>query len=243
LASVVFDGHLNMWLSLNFRQSRAATRAQFVGFIHAYLELLIAYWECVDGCRRPSENPVSLARFHHYHVDENILLWMIFRDHVEHLKSPPESNGQHACLPMPANSLILTSQSCFALKDKGAAFADAFLADVLLPQVEGAFQAAWNGLMVGALLPSYQPTDRTFAWGEHLLKRFRQPAANQELILISAEEQQWPDWFDDPLPRKIGQNPKIILHDTIKDLNRRQNESLVHFKGDGSGRRVGWELI
>jgi hypothetical protein len=36
-------------------------------------------------------------------------------------------------------------------------------------------------------------------------------------------------------------NPKILLHDTIKDLNRRQLPYLIHFKGDGTGRRIGWE--
>ena len=36
--------------------------------------------------------------------------------------------------------------------------------------------------------------------------------------------------------------PKVRLHDTIKDLNRRQSLSVVHFHGDGTGRRVGWAL-
>jgi hypothetical protein len=75
-----------------------------------------------------------------------------------------------------------------------------------------------------------------------VLKRFRQPSANQELILQSAEELGWARWFDDPLPRGQANNPKMRLHDTIKDLNRRQSPPLVHFKGDGSGTRVGWEL-
>jgi hypothetical protein len=34
----------------------------------------------------------------------------------------------------------------------------------------------------------------------------------------------------------------VILHDTVKDLNRRQRVPLVHFMGAGTGTRVGWEL-
>jgi hypothetical protein len=136
----------------------------------------------------------------------------------------------------------LTDQSCFALTERGAAFADAFLADALLPQFDGAFQSAWNRLALGLLVPTFQRDDRIFAWGEHIIKQFRQPALNQELVLISAEELQWPEWFDDPLPRRNGSNPKVILHDTIKDLNRRQAESLIHFRGDSTGRRIGWQF-
>jgi hypothetical protein len=34
----------------------------------------------------------------------------------------------------------------------------------------------------------------------------------------------------------------VRLHDTIKDLNRRQRRAFIHFVGDGTGKRVGWEL-
>jgi len=34
----------------------------------------------------------------------------------------------------------------------------------------------------------------------------------------------------------------VRLHDTIKNLNRHQYPHLVHFKGDGTGTMVGWEL-
>jgi hypothetical protein len=98
------------------------------------------------------------------------------------------------------------------------------------------FRSAWEQLRVGELLPSYERCLRLFRWGRHDLKRFRQPAVNQELILSAAEEMGWPDWFDDPLPRRAGVNTKVILHDTLKDLNRRQIVPLVHFMGDGTGK-------
>ena len=62
-----------------------------------------------------------------------------------------------------------------------------------------------------------------------------------ELILCAAEELFWATWIDDPLPRQAGMNAKVRLHDTIKDLNRRQHPYVIQFKGDGTGTRVGWE--
>jgi hypothetical protein len=102
---------------------------------------------------------------------------------------------------------------------------------------------AWDVLQTGLVLPRYHTADRLFTWGRHVIKHFRQPSVNQEMILRSAEELDWPDWFDDPLPRLAGINPKRRLHDTIKDLNRRQQTVLIHFKGDGTGIHIGWELL
>jgi hypothetical protein len=234
-----------MWFSSCPRRPRAADAVQFVVFIQAYLALLLARWDCLDhdqSPRSPSEKPIPLTTFRRWDIDDDVLLWMLFHDHVDHFKPTSYPNGQGSTSLKRADSLILTDESCFALNAKGADFADSFLADALLPQVEGAFQAARDRLMVGALLPAFQPAERLFTWGDHLLKHFRQPAPNQELILASAEELQWPEWFDDPLPRGHGRDPKLVLHDTIKDLNRRQLETFVHFKGDGSGQRIGWEL-
>lgn len=270
-------------MSLSPLRPHQASSAEFLAFIIAYMELLLARWECIDRGRHPGLKAVTLARFQELGIKDEILLWMLFHDHVEHLKLVPnrtllplslggrgagmrgtkkgrrpasrnhtnpkrergtDSGSRCKNYPpcKPAHSLTLTDQSCFALNDKGAVFADAFLADALLPQFEGAFEDAWQKLIMGLLTPTYDREQRLFTWGEHILKRFRQPAVNQELVLISAEELDWPEWFDDPMPRKNGHNPKTLLHDTIKDLNRRQAEWLVHFKGDGSGRRIGWEL-
>jgi hypothetical protein len=80
-----------------------------------------------------------------------------------------------------------------------------------------------------------------FSWGRHVLKQFRQRSANQEIVLSTAEELHWPLRFDDPLPGQAGSRPKVRCHDTIKDLNRRQVPYLVHFKGDGTGLRIGWD--
>jgi hypothetical protein len=165
---------------------------------------------------------------------------MLFQNHIEHLQSVSSPAGGQASFP-PANSLLLSETSCFTLTEVGEAFANWFLADALVSLEDGAFEAARDGLVLGRLDPSYDREIHIFSWGRHILKHFRQPSVNQEIVLSAAEEMGWPTSFDDPIPRKRGQKAKVRCHDTIKNLNRRQTPHLVQFKGDGTGTRIGWE--
>jgi hypothetical protein len=89
----------------------------------------------------------------------------------------------------------------------------------------------WNGQL------------RELRCGELLVKEFRRPAPNQELVLTAFEEEGWPTQIDDPLPGTAGVDPRQRLHDTIIRLNRNQRNHLVHFRGDGSGKGVRWEWV
>jgi hypothetical protein len=91
--------------------------------------------------------------------------------------------------------------------------------------------------------PRWDGCRRELWWGGRLVKRFRQPAPNQEALLAAFEELGWPEWMDDPLPREKGIDPQERLHDTVKGLNRHQRQRLLHFCGDGTGQRIGWCLV
>src|SRR5262249_26296993 len=78
-------------------------------------------------------------------------------------------------------------------------------------------------------------------WGM-VVKRYRVPARNQELILSAFEEEGWPEHIDDPLPVRYDIDPRMRLHDAIHRLNGRQINRLVRFKGNGTGTGVFWEL-
>jgi len=84
---------------------------------------------------------------------------------------------------------------------------------------------------------------RELRWANQLVKCYRLPAPNQEVILAALEEEMWPPRMDDPLPRQPDQDPKQRLHDTIKNLNRHQVNSLLVFKGDGTGEGVQWRQL
>jgi hypothetical protein len=222
------------------RQPRCASPDELLTFVIAYVELLVAAWQAAEQQPRSHSRPVPLALLEDKGVSRDVLLWLLYQGHVEHLGATTTTNGSDGLVIR--DSLTLDEGSSFALTKRGEAFANLFLVRILFSERDSDFESTWAMLTLGELLPSYQPEERQFAWGRHVLKSFRQPAANQEIILSAAEEMGWPDWFDDPLPRRGRNSPKARLHDTIKDLNRRQRLSFVRFKGDGTGTRVGWEL-
>jgi hypothetical protein len=73
-----------------------------------------------------------------------------------------------------------------------------------------------------------------------VVKRFREPAQNQELVLAAFEEDGWPERIDDPIPPHDGIDPKACLRSAIWHLNRRQEHELIRFFGDGTGEGVCW---
>ena len=79
--------------------------------------------------------------------------------------------------------------------------------------------------------------------GGELVKQFKLPSPNQEMILMALEEESWPPRIDDPLPPSQKLDAKQRLHDTIKNLNRNQKHRLIRFMGDGTGQGVRWQLI
>ena len=75
-----------------------------------------------------------------------------------------------------------------------------------------------------------------------LVRRYKNPARNQELILAAFEEEGWPARIDDPLPPNGDLDPRQRLRNTIVTLNRHQLAPLLHFRCDGTGRGIQWEL-
>jgi hypothetical protein len=91
--------------------------------------------------------------------------------------------------------------------------------------------------------PKYEQGVRELRLGKRLVKRYRVPADNQELILKAFEEEHWPPHIDDPLPPRVDIDPHERLHETIKSLNKSQINRLIRFSGDGTGRGILWSLI
>jgi hypothetical protein len=91
--------------------------------------------------------------------------------------------------------------------------------------------------------PHYDARRRVLLVDDRVVKRFRVPARNQELILIAFEEEGWPERIDDPLPTSPAIAPKRRLHDAINSLNRNQQNHLIRFHGNGNGMGIYWERI
>ena len=94
------------------------------------------------------------------------------------------------------------------------------------------------------VLPSWDNERRILSVGRQIVKKYRVPSSSQEAILAAFEEEGWPPVIDDPLPPQLDleQDPKYRLRDTIRSLNMNQTNTLLRFRGDGSGSRIVWEL-
>jgi len=229
-----------MNLPLKGKALHRASHWEFIAFVIAYIEFILARWDAQEQRLDGRMRPVALSYLRERGIEDHLLIWMLYQDHIEHFR-PAAAFLDHGEAGTVVNSLLLTPSSSFALTEVGNAYAEWFLTQALVPTEEEAREAARDELLLGDLLPTYDQENRVFCWGRHVLKCFRQPSANQELILCAAEELSWAKWFDDPLPARHGKRAKPRLHDTIKDLNRRQMPHMIHFKGDGTGTRVGWE--
>ena len=92
-------------------------------------------------------------------------------------------------------------------------------------------------------VPHWNPALRVLTWQGRVVKQYRQPAPNQEVILAAFQEDGWPPRIDDPLPLKPEIDPKQHLRDTIKNINRNQSRRLILFQGDGTGCGVCWSYL
>jgi hypothetical protein len=90
-------------------------------------------------------------------------------------------------------------------------------------------------------VPVYDKDRRELWFKGRLVKRLRQPAGNQELILLAFQEQGWPDAIDDPLPGNADQDRQERLHNAIRRLNKHQHEATILFRRNGSGSRILWQ--
>lgn len=94
-----------------------------------------------------------------------------------------------------------------------------------------------------APLPRWDAERRELRVGDVLVKKFKVPARNQELVLTAFAEERWPVRIDDPLPPRLEVDPKRRLVETISRLNRNQKHRVLRFHGDGHGEGISWELL
>jgi hypothetical protein len=169
------------------------------------------------------------------------LRWLVCNGYVEQAIEDTRPQAAQRTF-RPARNLMLCKRSCFVLTPAGAALARG---EGLAPRKRGTPAQASPPSEPRAAqpkIPRWDAARRELRWGAKLVKRFREPALNQELILAAFEEEGWPPRLDDPLPSSGETEPKERLHDTIKRLNRHQVNRLLRFRGDGSGTGILWEL-
>ena len=166
------------------------------------------------------------------------LRWLLAHGLVEHAVEEPQPNAPRRQFRQIAN-LSFTPLASFVLTPTGEAVVRAW-------GERGEMMGPWAGSpdtpgrQGNSLIPVWDSNTRELFFGGQLVKCFRTPAANQELILTVFEEEGWPKRMDDPLTGSSGHDPKQRLHDAVNRLNRNQMNSLVRFFRDGTGQGICW---
>jgi hypothetical protein len=197
------------------------------------------------------EFAVEMGELRRAHITHSELRWLLSRGYAEHAYETTAKNGRRRFGRLTTGSL--SDNSCFVISDAGKGLVESLTSEAWTGNNQQPLILAWpnaNELKssVGHTLfmkekPSWDAQRRELWIDGRLLKRFRRPSSNQQLILDSFESSGWPKLVVDPLPLQPAQCPKRRLHDAIKCLNRYHHHQLLRFSGDGSGRGVLWERI
>ncbi|MEM6468178.1 MAG: hypothetical protein AAF802_01320 [Planctomycetota bacterium] len=182
-------------------------------------------------------------------LSKSLCRWLVSKGYAEHANEVT-SAGDEARRFVDGGRLAFGKQTCFTITAAGLSIAEHG------PRPSQRFSAAppastEGGSILNRSLTSRAPVARPSWDGERhelsvlgkIVKRFKHPSPNQELVLEAFEEERWPSRIDDPIPQHPDLCPKRRLNDTIKSLNNSQRNNLIRFMGDGTGRGVLWDLI
>ena len=227
-------------------------------FRHA-LTLLLEAFEYAEQTKSDCwEFAVEMAELRAFGLTRTDFRWFVRQGLVEHQREVT-IEGDNGRAFRPTGDLTFAHDSCFILTDDGALIAsevcqvgildEAFCCSALKLRYEhqaGAHRSPTENRESPKTYPSvpkWNPETRMLSIDGTVVKRFKWTAVNQEAILAAFEEEGWPSRVDDPLPPQPEQDSKRRLSDTIKCLNRKQTNQLLHFRGDGTGEGVIWELV
>jgi hypothetical protein len=192
--------------------------------------------------KRPSwDFAVEISSLRAAGLTSSDLRWLVCKEYVEHaVETTPAGSATRSfgkALP-----LTFSDGSCFLLTANGVRLVRTLARRARIGQP--ANDGTQDGVRASpSPQPRWDPARRALRVGDQLVKQFRVPAQNQELILAALEELGWPPHIDDPLPPVPDLDSKQRLRDTISRLNHHQKHDLIRFDGDGHGRGIQWELL
>ena len=226
---------------------------------------LVALYEAFEYADQTSgdvwEFAVEMDQLAAQGLTRNDFRWLVRKGWAEHQREVTleEDNGRAF---RPTGDLTFPDGTCFVLTDEGMSLARELCyaaesadrapssaargsGDHEEDEAEAAHGRSTKGKVQKPApgVPTWDAERRLLSFNGRTVKHFKWAAANQEAILAAFQEEGWPARIDDPLPPQPEQDPKRRLSDTIKCLNRKQRNDLIHFHGDGTGEGVIWELV
>lgn len=232
------------------RQNRPATvvERRIIRQVHAGLQFLCdSHAQARELMRDPWEFAVEWSELQRLGLTCNDVRWLIHQGLVEHASEITGMEDSHRRF-VPCSSLALSGRCCLIVTDAGIRFLrraaeQGELAAEPDAKPSSPPEADDGKLGVVRVVPKWDRDRRQLRVGGRVVKEFKVPAPNQEIVLAVFEEEKWPPKIDDPLPHQAHIDPQRRLHDTINSLNRRQRHRLVHFGADGLGQGVRWEML
>jgi hypothetical protein len=221
-------------------------------FLHAFSLLLQASDYSTELACDGWDFAVELDLLRRSGLTNSDIRWLLVKGlliHAVELVPPPAGKRRAFAV---CQSLALQERSCFILTPEGVRFALAFDvaphdADRILPVAAESLAlptaVETPGSEAEAGIPYWDKDRRMLLFRNQIVKQFKVPAPNQELLLAAFQEEGWPHHIDDPLPRVGLIDPKRRLHDTIATLNRNQRARLLRFFGDGHAQGLCWEAL
>jgi hypothetical protein len=164
---------------------------------------------------------------------------LVSQDLAEHRVEQTPRGAKRRAFRLP-RGLQLQEASCFALSSSGLLVARQPLATVASLPV--ARPDAPGSACQGPLSPFWDSDRRELRLGDIVVKRFRQPARNQETIVAAFQEDGWPRRIDNPLAGNGDTDAVDRMHDAVKMLNR-YTHHVFRFFSDGLGEGVLWEMV
>ena len=203
------------------------------------------------------EFAIELETLHSLGLTRNDFRWLVRNGLVEHKREVTlESDDGRAFRP--TGDLMFPNGTCFILTHKGVMFSRQSSGNSRTNGSANTNKVDSNARIdvnntggkpqsterhaVESVRPRWDSERRILTLNGTIVKQFKWAAQNQEAVLCAFEEESWPHRVDDPLKPCPEQDSKRRLSDTIKCLNRKQSNPIIHFRGDGTGEGVVWEV-
>lgn len=227
--------------------------------VAAIQRLRDAYDSAFACSRDPWDFSVELNQMQAAGVETHVLRTMICKGWIVHQVEKTKSEQTRREFE-PVTDLVLSERSCFVISKQGYAVSEAIAQNSSInssnsdrslsmsshhsgpsrdpnenPAPKQPSQLGSSSQSHPQLKPIWDRERRELRFGDIVVKRFKWPAENQELVLNAFEDLGWPKRIDNPLEAHPTICPKRRLHDTLKCLNRKQVNELIKFRGDGTG--------
>lgn len=209
----------------------------------ALAELLKAYEFAEDAGVDLWQFSIELEQLAQFGLTVSDARWLAAKGFVRHAEENTRSSAAERSF-QEKDGLTFASRSVVVLSASGATFARELASDLDVEIAESPNDT--DSLETSVLVvakPIWIPGQRELMVDGRVVKRFKVPAVNQELILSAFEEEGWPQCIFDPLPQDNTLAPARRMHNAISRLNGKQINVLVRFSGNGHGTGICWELL